>query len=121
MNLFRKISHLLDFKNYIYLFLMFFSMNHLFVAEAHQNKYLTSSMQEENKLSEFHSQNEIKYIEHDNFDNQLKMLFGYDPENPGTSFFPDELIINYSDSLREMYKFKLNDMTINKIIYNIER
>ncbi len=100
---------------------MFFSMNHLFVAEAHQIKYSTSSMQEENKLNEFHSQNEITYSEHDNFDNQLKMLFGYDPEDPGTSFFPDELIINYSDSVRDMYKFKLNDMTINKIIYSIER
>ena len=49
------------------------------------------------------------------------MFFGFDLENPGYSYYPDVLIISDSDYVREMYKLKLNDMTINKIIYNIER
>ena len=48
------------------------------------------------------------------------MFFGVDPENPGFSYYPDVLIISDSDYVREMYKLKLNDMTINKINYNIE-
>ena len=37
------------------------------------------------------------------------------------SYYPDVLIISDSDYVRDMYKLKLNDMTINKINYNIER
>ena len=36
------------------------------------------------------------------------MFFGFDPENPGISYYPDSLIIKDSDSVREMYKLKLN-------------
>ena len=49
------------------------------------------------------------------------MFFGVDPENPGFSYYPDVLIISDSDYIREMYKLKLNDMTINELNYSIER
>ena len=35
--------------------------------------------------------------------------------------YPDLSIINVSDSLREMYRYKLNNMAINEIIYNIHK
>ena len=40
------------------------------------------------------------------------MFFGLDTENPETSFYPDFLVIDYSDYVRDMYKLKLNDITI---------
>ena len=95
-------------------------MNNLLV-EANEKKYLTKSLQEENKLEEFYSKSQIDYIEHDSVNNQLNMFFGVDPENPGFSYYPDVLIISDSDYVRDMYKLKLNDMTINEINYNIER
>ena len=42
------------------------------------------------------------------------MFFGFDAENPETSFYPDSLIIDYSEYIRDMYKLKLNDLTIKK-------
>ena len=72
-------------------------------------------------MKEFYSQNSIKYSQYDKLDSQLKTFFGFDSENPETSFYPDLLIIDDSDYIRDMYKLKLNDMTINKKIYNIER
>ena len=106
MDLFQLISH---FRNYIFLCLMFFFMNNLLAADA-----------SENNLNHFNSQNEINFSQHDKLDNQLKLFLGFDPENPGISYYPDSLIINYSDSVRNMYKSKLNDMTINKKKYKIE-
>ena len=96
-------------KNCISFFLMLFFFNNLLV-EAN-----------ENKLEEFYSKSQIDYNEHDNIDNQFNMFFGVDPENPGFSYYPDVLIISDSDYIREMYKLKLNDMTINEINYSIER
>ena len=110
MNLSKIIFHS---KNCISFFLMFFFINNLLV-EANENKYLTKSLHEEIKLEEFYSKSQIDYNEHDNIDNQLNMFFGVDPENPGFSYYPDVLIISDSDYVREMYKLKLNDMTIKK-------
>ena len=96
-------------------------MNNLLVAKADENIYLNKSSQEEDKLNEFYSNNDLRYIEHDKLESQLKMFFWFDPENPKTSFYPDLSIIDDSVSIRDMYKSKLNDMTINKIIYSIDR
>ena len=82
--------------------------------KAYANNYLTSSRQEENNLEDFYFDNAIKYNLYDKTESQLKMFFGVDPENPGISFYQDSLIIDYSDYIREMYKLKLNDMTIKK-------
>ena len=89
-------------------------MNYLLDAKADENKYLIRNKQEENKLKEFHSQNPIKYSNHDKLESQLKMFFGFDPENPETSFYPELLIIEDSDSVRDMYKLELNEMSIKK-------
>ena len=86
-------------------------MNSLLVANASENNSLFRNRQEENKLNEFYALNAITYSQHDKLDNQLKMFFGFDPQNPETSFFTDLSIIDDSDSIRDMYKLKLNDMT----------
>ena len=93
---------------------MFSFVSNLQIAIAHANQYLISSKQENDILDEFYSYNEIKYSQHDKVNSQLKMFFGFDPENPETSFYTDLLIIDYSNNIRDMYKLKLNDMTIKK-------
>ena len=114
MNLFKLISNSEFFKNYISLFFMFFFICNLLNTKACANNYLNSTRQEGNNLEEFYSDNLIKYNQYDKAESQLKMFFGVDPENPGISFYQDSLIIDYSNYVREMYKLKLNDMTIKK-------
>ena len=114
MNLFKLISNLEYFKNYISLFFIFFFVCNLLNMKAHANNYLTNSRQEVNNLEEFYSDNLIKYNLYDKAESQLKMFFGVDPENPGISFYQDSLIIDYSNYVREIYKLKLNDMSIKK-------
>ena len=83
-------------------------------AKADEDKYLIEMKENAIKLKEFHSKNAIKYRNHDKLESQLKMFFGFDPENPETSFYPDSLITDYSNYIRDMYKLKLNDLTIKK-------
>ena len=101
-------------KNYISFFFMLFFMNNLLVAKADENKYFIRNKQHENNLNELDAHNAITFSNHDNLESQLKMFFGVDPENPEISFYPDLLIIQDSDSIRDMYKLKLNDMSIIK-------
>jgi len=89
-------------------------MNNLLVAKADENKYLIRNKQDEIRLNEFYSQNSITFSNHDKLESQLKMIFGFDAENPETSFYPDLLIIQDSDSIRDMYKLKLNEMSLIK-------
>ena len=89
-------------------------MNNLLVTKADENKYLIRNKQDEIRLNEFYSQNSITFSNHDKLESQLKMFFGFDPENPEVSFYPDLLIIQYSDSIRDMYKLELNEMSIKK-------
>ena len=53
--------------------------------------------------------------------NQLGVFFGYDPDNFEKTYYQDLSIIDDSDTLRELYGSKLNDMTINRKNYNIKR
>ena len=108
----KLISHSERFKNYLSFLLIFFSISNFLISKVEANQYLIRSRQEENKLMEPYNQNAIEYSQHDSTENQLKMFFGLDTENPETSFYPDFLIIDYSDYVRDMYKLKLNDITI---------
>ena len=114
MSLFKLIFNSEYFKNYIFLFLIFFFISNLLSTKADENIYGISSKQGGNNSEKFYSNNAIKFHQHDKAESQLKMFFGVDPENPGISFYQDSLIIDYSNYVREMYKLKLNDMTIKK-------
>ena len=114
MYLFRLITNSGNFKNCIFLLLIFFAINKPIVVKAVENKDLIRTGKEENKFKEFNNHNKIKYVDYDKFENQIKMFFGFDGEYPETSFYPDSSIIDYSDYIRDMYKLKLNDLTIKK-------
>ncbi len=109
MKLIKKITNQNKFKSFIPLLIVFFYMNNLI---AHCS---------ENKFEEKFFQNSITYNEYDNLDSQLKIFFGGNFDRPENTFYPDLSIINVSDSLREMYKYKLNDMAIKENIYNDDK
>lgn len=106
MKLIKKITNPNKFKSFIPLLIVFFYMNNLIVYGS------------ENKFEEKFFQNSITYTEYDNLESQLKIFFGVDFDRPENTFYPDLSIINVSDSLRELYRYKLNDMAINENIYN---
>ena len=89
-------------------------MNNLLVTKAAENEYFIRNMPDEIDLKDFYSKNSMSFGQHDKLDNQLKMFFGFDPEKPEASFYPDLLIIDDSDFVRGMYKLKLNEMSIKK-------
>ena len=96
-------------------------VNNFLVSQAKEDSYIFQNNQEEKKLEKFYSKNPITYSKYDKINSQLKIFFGYDPDLPYVYHYPDLSIIDDSDSIRNMYEIKLYDMTINKIIYNIEK
>ena len=96
-------------------------MNNSMAKPIEEKLNLVKDEEIDNKLNEFYSHNVIKYSEYDNSENQLKIFFGYDSEHPEESFYPDSLVINYSDHVRDLYRQKLKNMTINRKIYNINK
>ena len=118
MKLIKKITNPNKFKSFIPLLIVFFYMNNL-IAYGSENKFdFSKNRNNENQFEEKFFQNSITYTEYDNLDSQLKIFFGGDFDRPENTFYPDLSIINVSDSLREMYRYKLNDMAINENIYN---
>ena len=109
MKLIKKITNPNKVKSFIPLLIVFFYMNNLIAYGS------------ENKFEEKFFQNSITYSKYDNLESQLKIFFGGDFDRPENKFYPDLSIINVSDSLREMYKYKLNDMAINENIYNDDK
>ena len=121
MKLIKKITDPAKVKSFIPLIMIFFCMNNL-IAYGSQNKLdFSKNRTNENQFVEKFFQNSITFSEHDNLESQLKIFFGGDFDRPENTFYPDLSIINVSDSLREMYRYKLNDMAINEIIYNTNK
>ena len=61
MNLFKLISNSEYFKNYISLFLIFFSISNLLSTKADANNYVTNSSGEVNNSERFYYENAIKF------------------------------------------------------------
>lgn len=120
MKFFKKITQLEKVRNYISAFVIFFLMNNLIVIGSEDKSILLKS-KNDNQFEELYFQNSIPYKEYDNLESQLKVFFGFYSYRSENSFYPDLSIISNSESIREIYRSKLNDMTINDIIYNINR
>ena len=120
MNLLKKIINL-KFKNHISLFVMFFLMNNLIALGSDNESQSLLGKQSHGELVQIFKLNDIPYTEYDNFNNQLKTFFGLYSPKSDINYYPDLSIINTSDAIREGYRLKLKDMTINKTIYKIKR
>ena len=116
MKLFKIKTFSENIKSFIYVFIFFISLNNL-LAFAKENKsvFLKSSAYE---FEEAFFENSIPFNEYDNLESQLKLFLGRYSNQSLDIFYPDSAIINNSKSLREVYKSKLNDMSINEINYN---
>ena len=120
MNLLKKIINL-KLKNHISLFAMFFLMNNLIALGSDNESQSLLGKQSHGELVQIFKLNDIPYTEYDNFNNQLKTFFGLYSPKSDINYYPDLSIINTSDAIREGYRLKLKDMTINKTIYKIKR
>ena len=117
----KNISHIDEYKKYLFFILLIFFMNNFLGAKSEENSYLFGSGNQEDELEELYRQNSISFGNYDQVSSQFKLFFGYNLEPPNNSYYPDLSIIESSDYIRNMYTLKLNDMTINKIIYNIKK
>ena len=113
MNLLKKIINLKFYKNYISLFAIFFLVNNLTAFGSENKSQSVLSKQRDIELEEIFKLNEIPYSEHDNLNNQLKIFFGLYSPKSDINNYPDLSIIDMSDALREGYRLKLKEMTIN--------
>lgn len=120
MNLLKKLINL-KLKNHISLFVMFFLMNNFIALGSDNESQLFLGKQRHCELEEIFKLNEISYNEYDNLNNQLKIFFGLHSPESDINNYPDLSIIKTSDAIRECYRLKLYDMTINKTIYKIKK
>ena len=117
MKSFNKITNHEKFKNFISLFIIFSFMNNSTAFGSEKKSTLLKGTSRNNQFEESYFKNTIPYNVYDDSESQLEIFFGRwrNPNQPGNIFYPDLSIINTSDSIREIYKSKLNDMTINEI------
>ena len=113
MNLLKKIINLKFYKNYISLFAIFFLVNNLTAFGSENKSQSVLSKQRDVELEEIFNLNDIPYSEYDNLNNQLKIFFGLYSPKSDINNYPDLSIIDISDALREGYRLKLKEMTIN--------
>ena len=117
MKSFNKITNPEKFKIFISLFIIFSCMNNSKAFGSEKKSTLHKGISSDNQFEESYFKNSIPYSEYDNSESQLQIFFGRwrNPNQSENIFYPDLSIINTSDSIREIYKSKLNDMTINEI------
>ena len=121
MDFLKKITYPNRFKNYISLFLILFFINNLLPNKAEEKTYSLEKRQIDFEIEKFYYKDSINYFEYDSLKKQLGVFFGYEPDNFERTYYQDLTIIDDSDTLRELYRSKLNDMTINRKNYNIKR
>ena len=103
----------------VFLFGIFLLSNSLRVFASNEKFYLTKSRTTYN-LEQVYYQNSIPYHEYDNFNRQLQTFFGLKSDLSKNNNYQDLNIISDSESLRKIYKSKLNDMILDKYIYNLK-
>jgi len=107
------------FLKFFVVLITFHNINNLYAFESDKNQNTLKIKDNTFNFEKVYFQNSIPYQKYDSFNNQLKLFFGYSSLEPEKSFYPDSLIIDSSNSIRNLYKSKLEDMTIRKFLYNI--
>ena len=121
MKSFKKLTNTELTKNYIYIFMIIFLMNNLKAFGSENKSYSFENIQKDVELEEIYKLKSIPYIRYDGFEGQLKTFFGLYSHKSEINNYPDLSIINTSEAIREGYRLKINDMTIDKTIYKIEK
>ena len=121
MKLFKKIINPVIFKGYLSIFIMYFLINNPILIGSENKSDFFKNKHIENGFTDIYFENEIPFNAYDNLESQFKTFLGFYSYRAEKSFYPDLSIIKSSDSIREMYRFKLNDMAISEINYNINK
>ena len=119
MRLFKNLFQLNVFLKLFTVLITFYSINNLFALELDKNQYTLKLKENAFNFEKVYFQNSIPYQKYDSFKSQLELIFGYSSFEPEKSFYPDTLTIDLSNSIRKLYKSKLDDMTIRNLLYNI--
>ena len=121
MKLFKKLTNKEITKNYIYIFMMIFLMNNLKAFGSENKSYPFQNIRKDAELEEIYRLKSIPFVKYDSLEGQLKTFFGlYSPKSEINNY-PDLSIVNTSDAIREVYRLKINHMTINETIYKIRK
>ena len=120
MKSFKKLINTELTKNYIYILMMIFLMNNLKVFGS-ENKTYPFQNRKDAELEEIYNLKSIPYSSYDAVGAQLKTFFGLYSSKSIINNYPDLSITNTSDAIREGYILKINDMTINKNNYKLEK
>ena len=120
MKIFENINNLYKSVSFISLFIILSSIGNLKVIGSGNKTDLEKFEFYYNQIDKINSNYSIPYSEYDNLDKQLKTFFGLHNQKTDQSYYPDLSIISDSDYIRQMFRSHLNDMTTNKMIYNIK-
>ena len=121
MKSFKKLTNTEISKNYVYILMMIFLINNLKAFGSENKSYSFQNIRKDAELEEIYRLKSIPYIKYDGLEGQLKTFFGlYSPKSEINNY-PDLSIVNTSDAIREVYRLKINDMTINETIYKIRK
>ena len=121
MKSFKKLTNTELTKNYIYIFMMIFLMNNLKAFGSENKSYSFENIRKDVELEEIYKLKSIPYMRYDGVEGQLKTFFGFYSHKSEINNYPDLSIINTSEAIREGYRLKINDMTIDKTIYKIKK
>ena len=121
MKSFKKLTNTELTKNYIYIFMIIFLMNNLKAFGSENKSYSFENIRKDVELEEIYKLKSIPYMRYDGVEGQLKTFFGLYSHKSEINNYPDLSIINTSEAIREGYRLKINDMTIDKTIYKIKK
>ena len=121
MKSFKKLTNTEISKNYLYILMMIFLINNLKAFGSENKSYSFQNIRKDAELEEIYRLKSIPFVKYDSLEGQLKTFFGlYSPKSEINNY-PDLSIVNTSDAIREVYRLKINDMTINETIYKIRK
>jgi hypothetical protein len=96
-------------------------MNNLKAYGSENKSYSFENIRKDVELEEIYKLKSIPYSRYDGIKGQLKTFFGLYSHKSEINNYPDLSIVNTSEAIREGYRLKINDMTIDKTIYKIEK
>ena len=114
MDLFTKITSLVRVKKLISFLSILFITNSLITIASEKGLNFSNSGLKEDDFERIYNLNSIPFEEYDNFENQIRTFLGFYSIESERSYFQDLSTMKDSKSLRQSYKFKLDDMTINE-------
>ena len=120
MDLFTQITSLERVKKLISLLSILFVTNSFITVASEKRLNFSNKALTDNDFEKIYNFNSIPFEEYDDLENQLRTFLGYYSIESENSYFQDLSIMNDSKNIRQIYKTKLNDMTINRNNNNIK-